>query len=96
MKLTPFQKAYAHLLRQERKLSIRRITAMSGMSKSSVHRVCKRNKILRHGDGSKCECRETRRKPGHKPKLNARDKHMLLRTLHIMRRTRRQITVVAR
>ena len=94
MKLTPFQKAYALLLRQ-RKLSLRRIAAMSGMSKSSVHRVCKRNKILRHGDGSKCECCETRRKPGCKPKLNVRDKHMLLRTLHIMRRTRRQITVMS-
>ena len=95
MKLTPFQKAYALLLRRERKLSLRRIAAMSGMSKSSVHRVCKKNEILRRGDGLKCECRETHRKPGRKPKLNARDKRMLLRTLHIMRRNRRQITVMS-
>ena len=95
MKLTPFQKAYALLLRQERKLSLRRIAAMSGMSKSSVHCVCKKNEILRRGDGLKCEYRETHRKPGRKPKLNARDKCMLLRTLHIMRRNRRQITVMS-
>ena len=73
MKLTPFQKAYALLLRQERKLSLRKIAAMSGMLKSSLHRVCKKNEILRRGDGLKCECRETHRKPGRKPKLNARE-----------------------
>ena len=68
---------------------------MSGMSKSSVHRVCKKNEILHRSDGLKCECRETHRKLGRKLKLNARDKRMLLRTLHIMRRNRRQVTVMS-
>ena len=71
---------------------------MSGMSKSSARRIWKKNESLRRrssGAGSRFECCEPRGKPGPKPKLNARDKHMLLRMLHMMRKNRREITVMS-
>ena len=90
MTLCSFQKAYALLLRQERKYSLRRIAVKSGMSKSSVHRICKENNIFRQGTNdvdSMRQCREVRRKLGPKPKLNARDNRMLLRTTLVHRRS---------
>jgi hypothetical protein len=98
MKLSPFRKAYALLLREEKKFSFRKVATMSGMSKSSAHRIWKKNDSLRQrliGAGSRFECREPCGKPGPKPKLNTRDKRMLLRTLHMMRKNQREITVIS-
>lgn len=97
-RLSSFQKAYAVLLRQNRKGSFRKIATMSGMSKSSVHRIWKNKNALCTVSKTKDETpqyRELRRKPGPKPKLNSRDKRVLMRTFKIMRKEKRQITVMS-
>jgi predicted DNA-binding protein YlxM (UPF0122 family) len=98
MRLNAFQQAYALFLRQNGKLSLRRIAAMSNMSKSSVHRICQKGSNLcglSNADVEVAQSHKHRRKPGPKLKLSARDKRVLLRTLHIMRKNKRHITVMS-
>ena len=71
---------------------------MSSMSKSSVHRICQKGTNLyglSNADVEVAQSHKHRRKPGPKPKLSARDKRVLLRTLHIMHKNKCHITVMS-
>ena len=93
-RLNSFQKAYAVLVRENRKANFRKIAAMTGMSKSSAHRIWhKRNTLRRMSDN--IDERNARRKPGPKARLDLRDKRMLLRTFQKMRKNKRHITVMS-
>lgn len=50
---------------------------------------------LSNADVEVAQSHKRRRKPVPKPKLSARDKRVLLRTLHIMRKNKRRITVMS-
>ena len=93
-RLNSFQKAYAVLVRENRKASFRKIAAMTGMSKSSAHRIWHKRNTLR-GMSDNIDERNARRKPGPKARLDLRDKRMLLRTFQKMRKNKRHITVMS-
>ena len=71
---------------------------MSGMSKSSVHRIWQKRKILcrvRNPGVEIVQHNKKKRKPGPHPKLSARDKRAPLRTLQNMHKNKRNISVMS-
>lgn len=92
--LSAFKQAHAFCLREKGEGSFREIAKKCGMSKSSAHRIWKRNMSLREGHKGRKEDGIIKRKPGPHPRLSARDKRVLLRTLENMRKTNCNITVM--
>lgn len=87
------RQAYAILLRQKENASIREISKLTGISKSTVHRL-----LVRRCDPTgreNVDDKYKRIKPGPKPKLDPRDKRILMRTFYDMRRNNKQITVMS-
>ena len=70
---------------KDREGSFREIAKTCGMSKSSAHCTWKRNMSLREGHNGRKEDGVTKRKPGPRSRLSARDRRVLLRTLENMR-----------
>ena len=87
-RLNSFQKAYAVLARENCKASFRKIAAMTGMSKSSAHRIWHKRNTL-PGTSDNIDETNAQRKPGPKPMLDLRDKRMLLRTFQNMCKNKR-------
>lgn len=78
--ISPESKAYARLLRERENLSVRQVAKLTGISKSSVSRICSKRLLWgealpsTHGEGPV-------RKRGRPPKLSVRQKRAILKEL---------------
>lgn len=89
-KLSPVQKAYAILLRDEGGYTFREIARKCRMSKSSAHRLWQyRQKYV-----NRCNSRQVERKRGPKRRLGERERRLIERTMKRMRATNCNFTVM--
>ena len=78
--ISPERKAYARLLRERENLSVREVAELTGISKSSVSRICRtrlfrcKEKQISIGEGQP-------KQRGRPPKLSARQKRIVLNEL---------------
>jgi len=90
-KLSAVKLASALICRDRENISFREIARRYGISKTSAHRIWKRREMIRDGKAQTAN----KRKPGPRPSLDERDKRLLIRTLHKMRKTNPNITVMS-